>query len=65
MIFAQGWYGIFPVAADSLLLGVKWTAPPPELGSRRDVLKKYGLLGHGELLCWNLRRDGQYHVAWE
>jgi hypothetical protein len=65
MICAQGWYGIFPVAADSLLLGVKWTAPPPELGSRRDVLTKYGLLGHGELLCWNLRRDGQYHVAWE
>jgi Transposase DDE domain len=47
IIFAQGWYGIFHVAEYSLLLGVKLTEPPPEIGSRRDVLKKYGLLGHG------------------
>jgi hypothetical protein len=46
IIFAQGWYGIFHVAAYSLLLGVKLQEPPPEIGSRRDVLKKYGLLGH-------------------
>ena len=46
VIFAQGWYGIFHVAEYSLLLGVKLQEPPPEIGSRRDVLKKYGLLGH-------------------
>jgi hypothetical protein len=46
IIFAQGWYGIFHVAAYSLLLGVQLTEPPPEIGNRRDVLKKYGLLGH-------------------
>jgi len=46
IIFAQGWYGIFHVADYSLLLGVKLQEPPPEIGSRRDVLKKYGLLGH-------------------
>jgi hypothetical protein len=46
IIFAQGWYGLFHVAEYSLLLGVKLTEPPPEIGSRRDVLKKYGLLGH-------------------
>ena len=47
IIFAQGWYGILHVAEYSLLLEVKLTAPPPEIGSRRDVLKKYGLLGQG------------------
>jgi hypothetical protein len=46
IIFAQGWDGIFHVAAYSLLLGVKRQEPPLEIGSRRDVLKKYGLLGH-------------------
>jgi hypothetical protein len=46
IIVAQGWDGIFHVAAYSLLLGVKLQEPPPEIGSRRDVLKKYGLLGH-------------------
>lgn len=46
IIFAQGWYGIFHGAEYSLLLGVKLQEPPPEIGSRRDVLKKYGLLGH-------------------
>jgi hypothetical protein len=46
IIFAQGWYGIFHVAEYSLLLGVRLREPPPEIGSRRDVLKKYGLVGH-------------------
>ena len=46
IIFAQGWYGIFHVAEYSLLLGVRLREPPPEVGNRRDVLKKYGLLGH-------------------
>lgn len=45
IIFAQGWYGIFHVAEYSLLLGVRLREPPPEIGSRRDVLKKYGLVG--------------------
>jgi hypothetical protein len=46
IIFAQGWSGIFHVAAYSLLLGVRRKEPPLEVGSRRDVLKKYGLMGH-------------------
>jgi Transposase DDE domain len=46
IIFAQGWYGIFHVAEYSLLLGVRLREPPPEVGNRQDVLKKYGLLGH-------------------
>jgi hypothetical protein len=46
IIFAQGGYGIFHVAEYSLLLGVRLREPPPEVGNRRDVLKKYGLLGH-------------------
>ena len=46
IIFAQGWYGIFHVAEYSLLLGVKLKEPPLEVASRRDVLKKYGLMGH-------------------
>ena len=46
IIFAQGWYGIFHVAEYSLLLGVRLREPPPQVGSRRDVLKKYGLVGH-------------------
>ena len=46
IIFAQGWYGIFHVAEYSLLLGVRLKEPPLEVGSRRDVLKKYGLMGH-------------------
>jgi hypothetical protein len=37
---------IFHVAEYSLLLGVKLQEPPLEIGRRRDVLKKYGLLGH-------------------
>jgi Transposase DDE domain len=44
IIFAQGWYGIFHVAEYSLLLGVRLREPPPEIGNRRDVLKKYGLV---------------------
>ena len=46
IIFAQGWYGICHVAEYSLLLGVRLKEPPREVGSRRDVLKKYGLMGH-------------------
>jgi hypothetical protein len=46
IIFAPGWYGIFHVAEDSLLLGGKLQELPLEVTSRRDVLKKYGLMGH-------------------
>jgi hypothetical protein len=46
IICAQGWYGLFHVAASSLLLGVRRKEPPLEVGSRRDVLKQYGLMGH-------------------
>jgi hypothetical protein len=46
IIFAQGWYGIFHVAEYPLLLMVKRQELPPEIGSRRDVLKTYEILGH-------------------
>jgi len=47
IVFVQGWYGIFQVAEYSLLLGVRLKDVPPGIGTRQDVLKKYGLVGHG------------------
>ena len=40
LVCAQGHYGIFHLAASSLLLGVKLKDVPPEIGSRRQVLAK-------------------------
>ncbi len=47
IVFAQGWYGIFHVAEYSLLLGVRLKDVPPGIGTRQEVLKRYGLVGHG------------------
>jgi hypothetical protein len=47
MVFAQGYYGIFPQAESSLLLGVKLKEVPPDIGSRHRVLAKYGLPARG------------------
>jgi hypothetical protein len=47
IVFAQGHYGIFPLAEYSLLLGVKRKDVPPEIGSRQQVLAKYGLPARG------------------
>jgi Transposase DDE domain len=47
MVFAQGHYGIFHLAEYSLLLGVKLKDVPPGIGSRQQVLAKYGLPARG------------------
>ncbi len=43
IVFAQGYYGIFPLVEYSLLLGVQLKDVPPEIGSRQQVLAKYRL----------------------
>jgi hypothetical protein len=47
IVFAEGHYGIFHLAEYSLLLGVKLKDVPPEIGSRQQVLAKYGLPARG------------------
>ena len=47
IVFAQGFYGIFHMAEYSLLLGVKLKDRPPGVGTRQQVLAKYGLTTHG------------------
>jgi hypothetical protein len=47
MVFAQHLYGIFHVAEDSMLLGVKLKKRPPGVGTHQDILAKYGLATHG------------------
>lgn len=47
LVFAQGCYGIFHMAEYSLLLGVKLKDRPPGIGTRQQVLAKYGLTTHG------------------
>jgi hypothetical protein len=44
IVFAQGHYGIFHIAEYSLLLGVKLTDVPPDIGSRQQVLVKVRIL---------------------
>jgi hypothetical protein len=44
IVFAQGHYGIFHIAEYSLLLGVKLKDVPPDIGSRQQVLAKFGIL---------------------
>jgi hypothetical protein len=47
IVFAQGYYGIFHLAEYSLLVGVKLKDVPPDIGTRQDVLAKYGLTTRG------------------
>jgi hypothetical protein len=47
IVFAEGHYGIFHLAEYSLLLGVRLKDVPPEIGSRQQVLAKYGLPARG------------------
>ena len=47
IVFAQGYYGLFHIAEYSLLLGVKLKDVPPAIGSRQQVLAKYGLPARG------------------
>jgi hypothetical protein len=46
IVFAQEWYGIFPLAEFALLAGVKLTDVPPGIGTLQEVLAKYRLTGH-------------------
>jgi Transposase DDE domain len=46
IVFAQEWYGIFPLAEFALLVGVKLKDVPPGIGTLQDVLAKYKLTGH-------------------
>jgi hypothetical protein len=46
IVFAQEWYGIFPLAEFALLVGVKLKDVPPGIGTLQDVLAKYRLTGH-------------------
>jgi hypothetical protein len=46
IVFAQGCYGIFPMAEFALLLGVKLTDVPPGIGTQQEVLAKYRLTPH-------------------
>jgi hypothetical protein len=43
IVLAQGYYGIFPLAEYSLLLGVKLKDVPPGIGTRQEILAKYQL----------------------
>jgi hypothetical protein len=44
IVFAQGCDGIFHLAEDSLLVGVKLKDRPPGIGTRQDILAKYKLM---------------------
>jgi hypothetical protein len=46
IVFAQGYYGIFHLAEYSLLVGVKLKDRPAGIGTRQDILAKYGLTLH-------------------
>jgi hypothetical protein len=46
IIFAEDSYGIFHRAESSMLLGVKLTNVPPGIGTRQQILAKYGLAAH-------------------
>ena len=43
IVFAQGAYGIFHIAEFALLMGVRLQDVPPEIGTRQEILAKYGL----------------------
>jgi hypothetical protein len=47
MVFAQGCYGIFHLAAYSLRVGGNSKDRPPGVGTRQHILAKYRLTAHG------------------
>jgi hypothetical protein len=46
-VFAQGCYGIFPIAEFVLLVGVKLKDVPPGVVALQEVLAKYELTAQG------------------
>jgi hypothetical protein len=47
IVLAQDGYGIFPRAESSLLVGVNSKDRPPGIGTRQQILAKYGLTPYG------------------
>ncbi len=47
IVFAQGWYGLSPIAAFALLVGVKLKDMPPSIGTPQEILATFGLPTHG------------------
>jgi len=47
MVLAQRWYGIFPLAACALLVGVKLKAVPPGIGTPQAVRTTYTRTAEG------------------
>ena len=47
IVFAQDSYAIFHMAEYSLLVGVNIKDRPPGIGTRQQILAKYGLTAHG------------------
>jgi hypothetical protein len=47
MVFAQGFYGIFHLAAYALVLGAQRKDRPPGVGTRQQVLAKFRLTAQG------------------
>jgi hypothetical protein len=43
IVFAQGYDGIFQIAEFALLMGVQLEDVPPGVGTRQEILAKYGL----------------------
>jgi hypothetical protein len=43
IVFSQGYYGIFHIAEFALLMGVQLEDVPPGVGTRQEILAKYGL----------------------
>ena len=46
IVFAEGCYGIFHMVEYSLLLGINIKDRPPGIGTRPQILAKYGLVAH-------------------
>jgi Transposase DDE domain len=46
IVFAEGCYGIFHMVEYSLLLGINIKDRPPGIGTRLQILAKYGLVAH-------------------
>jgi hypothetical protein len=57
IVCAHGHDGLLHLAEDSLLVGVQRTEVPHEIGTRRQVLARYGLPARGSLLCWNFSKN--------
>jgi hypothetical protein len=43
IVFAQGYDGMFHIAAFALLMGATLKDVPPGIGTRQDILAKHGL----------------------